>query len=488
MCKQYDVIIIGAGLGGLECATILSRQGMSVLVLEQQHQPGGCMQSFRRGDATFDTGLHYIGGLAPGQPLHQAFSYLHLLDLPWQRLDKEGFDKVTIAGETLPFAEGYDNFRRVFADRFPKEKDALCRFTSMLRQTDEQQLDMLFHPERESNVQQLLSTNAYNWMHETFNDPLLVNYLCGTSLKMELRKSSLPLYTFMHGNGSYISSSWRLKGHGNMLVNKLIDQIKENGGEVRCNTRVTELRTRNGRISSAVTTDGEEFMGSTFISSLHPSLTTSLVTDNTAIKMLYRRRMASLENSFGMFTVNIKLKPHSIPYMNFNRYLYSEANVWDISERGHSGYGILMSCPYSASGYAEELDLLTPMTWDECRQWEDTTTGRRGADYLAMKEQMTCQLISIADQHIGGLKDAVEHAYSSTPLTYRDYNSALEGNAYGIRKDANAPLLTFLTPRTPVENLFMTGQSIMLHGVHGTTMTSLFTCAEVLDDSTFFLR
>ena len=107
---KYDVIIIGSGLGGLECGYILSRQGLSVLMLERQQQTGGCMQSYPRRGAHFDTGLHYVGGLAEGQPLHNTFKYLGLLDLPWQRLDSDGFDRITICGDTYRFAEVYDSF------------------------------------------------------------------------------------------------------------------------------------------------------------------------------------------------------------------------------------------------------------------------------------------------------------------------------------------------------------------------------------------
>ena len=42
------------------------------------------------------------------------------------------------------------------------------------------------------------------------------------------------------------------------------------------------------------------------------------------------------------------------------------------------------------------------------------------------------------------------------------------------------PMMTILTLRTPVPNLLMTGQNLMLHGLHGVTMTALFTCAEVI--------
>ena len=73
---KYDVIVIGAGLGGLECACLLSQAGRSVLVLEKEHQTGGCLQSYRRRGLDYDTGFHYVGGLGEGQSLHDAFARL----------------------------------------------------------------------------------------------------------------------------------------------------------------------------------------------------------------------------------------------------------------------------------------------------------------------------------------------------------------------------------------------------------------------------
>ncbi|NJO92866.1 MAG: NAD(P)-binding protein [Chloroflexia bacterium] len=45
---KYDVVIIGAGLGGLACGSILSQHGYKVCILEQHYQIGGCLQSFKR--------------------------------------------------------------------------------------------------------------------------------------------------------------------------------------------------------------------------------------------------------------------------------------------------------------------------------------------------------------------------------------------------------------------------------------------------------
>jgi all-trans-retinol 13,14-reductase len=41
-------------------------------------------------------------------------------------------------------------------------------------------------------------------------------------------------------------------------------------------------------------------------------------------------------------------------------------------------------------------------------------------------------------------------------------------------------MMTLLTPKTPIPNLLLTGQSLTLHGLLGVSMTSLFTCAEII--------
>jgi all-trans-retinol 13,14-reductase len=69
--------------------------------------------------------------------------------------------------------------------------------------------------------------------------------------------------------------------------------------------------------------------------------------------------------------------------------------------------------------------------------------------------------------------------YTSTPLTWRDYTLSPCGSAFGIRKDSRQPLMTMLSPKTPVPNLFLTGQSLVLHGLEGVTMTAFKTLEEV---------
>ena len=173
--KMFDVVIIGSGLGGLVCGSLLAREGKRVLVLERQAQPGGCMQSYQRDGLSFDTGLHYVGGLAEGQPLHAVFSHLGLMQLPWVRLDADGFDRVTIGQQTFPLAEGYDHFADTLGEYFPQEREGLKQYVELMRHLP---------PMEEIGI-----VSAYDWLSSVFHDPLLINVLSGSAMKMELRKA-----------------------------------------------------------------------------------------------------------------------------------------------------------------------------------------------------------------------------------------------------------------------------------------------------------
>lgn len=479
---KYDAVIIGSGLGGLECAHILSKAGMSVLLLERGTQAGGCLQSYRRHGLAFDTGFHYVGGLDEGQSLHSAFRHLGLLRLPWQRLDNH-FDRVTIGNQTFSFAQGYDAFVETLTVAFPAERDALNKYADMLKQCGEQQFDALNPQTGESSLlSRLFETSAYQYLTETFHDPLLINVLCGTSLKMELRKESLPLFTFAHGNGSFIESSWRLKGDGSLIVNSLADGIRMHGGEIICNAEVRELVEKDGKLVHAVCSNGEIYEGTIFISNIHPAVTCNLVKQSSRMKKVYRSRITHLENTFGMFTVSLRIKPQTLRYFNWNQYIYKEPDVWTFHLKNNPVSGVLVSCriPEDGSKYVQQVDLLTPMNWSECEQWSHTEVGRRGEDYKAMKKRVADECITLAERFIPGLRDRITGCYTSTPLTYRNYTLTPEGSAYGLRKDFRNPMITLLSPRTPIPNLLLTGQNLMLHGLHGVTMTALFTCAEVL--------
>ena len=276
-----------------------------------------------------------------------------------------------------------------------------------------------------------------------------------------------------------------MPANGGLLANAKISadalkKLTENfiglGGELVCNAEVQELIEEQGAISKAICKNGQVYEARYFISDAHPSVTLSWIKESQLLKKVYRRRIDNLENTNGMFTAQLLLKPGKVPYFNYNEFLYDGLEAWD-------GRGYMVSCrvPEDGSAYARQIDILTPMNICECAAWTETCPMRRGEDYIRFKAHKAQQCISVAERFMPDLHEYVQEIHTSTPLTYRDYNLSPDGTAYGIRKDAAAPLLTVLSPRTSIPNLLLTGQSLMLHGLHGVTMTAMYTTKEITE-------
>ena len=60
---EYDVIIVGSGIGGLTCGALLSKRGYKTLILEQHYLVGGYCTSFSRNGFTFNVGVSDVSGL-----------------------------------------------------------------------------------------------------------------------------------------------------------------------------------------------------------------------------------------------------------------------------------------------------------------------------------------------------------------------------------------------------------------------------------------
>ncbi|MDR3269420.1 MAG: NAD(P)/FAD-dependent oxidoreductase [Tannerella sp.] len=483
----YDAIIIGSGLGGLQCGFILAKNGMKVCVLERDAHTGGCLQTFRRGNTLFDTGFHYVGALGEGQPLHRLFRYFGLLDLPWHPLDAEAFDEVAIGDKSYFFANGYERFADTLAREFPGQHKNITAYAAFLKDVGAHLLDPLTaRSGKELYSTSLFARSACDFLNETTGDPLLRKALAGASLKMELNADSLPLYVFAQINSSFIQSAWRLRGGGSQIAARLTEQIRAMGGEVRTRAGVTRL-TAGGDKRTSVIVNGQEQLSATWIvSDIHPASTLALVDETLPLRNIYRQRISSLANTFGMFTVHLRLKPNCVPYRNRNLYMHNPAaDEWRYRPADGLPCALVSYyVPEAGSACAGALDILTPMSWSEVEPWKASVTGQRAAAYADLKAARAEACIRFVSDRIPELRNGIESVYTSTPLSYHSYLNAAEGTAYGIRKDYRQPMFTVLTPRTPVPNLLLTGQNLNLHGILGVSVTSFFTCSEILGRET----
>ena len=121
--RDWDAIVIGAGLGGLSTAAFLATNGLRVVVLEQNQVVGGCSQVFRRAGNRyeFDVGVHYIGDCAPGGTVDRLLHGLGLEDrIEFTELDPDGFSTDHPAGGHLPCPEGLGRLRAASRRDLPR--------------------------------------------------------------------------------------------------------------------------------------------------------------------------------------------------------------------------------------------------------------------------------------------------------------------------------------------------------------------------------
>ena len=96
---QYDVILIGSGLGCLSAAAILSKEGKKCLVLERHYTAGGYTHIFKRKDYEWDVGIHYIGQMGKDSSFSKRlFDYITDKQLEWADMG-EVYDRIVIGDQ-----------------------------------------------------------------------------------------------------------------------------------------------------------------------------------------------------------------------------------------------------------------------------------------------------------------------------------------------------------------------------------------------------
>jgi all-trans-retinol 13,14-reductase len=485
--KKYDIVIIGSGFGGLICGYILSKNGFSVGIFEKHFQVGGCLQTFKRKEITFDTGMHYIGSMEPGQLLHRIFTYLNLLnDVKVHKLDPDGFEHIVLKGKEYRFAMGYDNYVESLSAGFPDERRTIARYASDLQKftTSVPVLNPDKFSSNEFFTREAVKTGIGDYLDSLTSNSELQNVLSSTNMLYAGKRDKTPLYIHALINNFYIQSAWRIVGGASSISDSLCRSIRSFGGEVFTRTEVKSIVCNSKQATSIVLADGETIEADYFISNTHPEVTLNML-DTSLIKRVYRDRIRNVENTVSNFTLYLEFKPESVEYANYNFYKYNCNNVWDCSYYNQSdwprNYIFMHQVPKKNMVYAESGVMISYMKFSEVEKWIGTSVEKRGEEYRMFKEAKKEILLQQLENDFPGIRNKIREVYTSSPLTLRDYTGTKDGSMYGILKDKNYLEQTFISHRTKVPNLFFAGQNINLHGILGVAMSALITSSEFVD-------
>ncbi|MDR6545903.1 all-trans-retinol 13,14-reductase [Chryseobacterium rhizosphaerae] len=496
MKKEYDILVIGSGLGGLVSALILAKEGLKVCVLEKNNQYGGNLQTFSRDKLVFDTGVHYLGGLSKGQNLNTFFSYLEIMDdLDLQRMDEDGYDRISFGEDAIdyPHAQGYQNFVEQLSVYFPDERENLENYCEEIQYVCSQ-FPRYNVVGKDNYNEEILHLNTRRFIESVTSDKKLQSVLLGSNFLYAGDSENVPFYVHALTVNSYIQSAYKCIKGGSQISKLLIRKLRQYGADIHKHAEVTGfIFDDNNVLTSVKTASGKEYTAKKIISNIEIRSTIKLIGEER-LKKSFLNRVLSWEPVSSCFSVYLVLKPNTIPNFNYNVYHYSsEELVWSAfryrKETWPETYMLSSSPSRHYPEFAESLTAISYMDFDEVKDWENTFNTvaddhERGEMYERFKLAKAEQMLDALEKKIPDLTHAVKKIYTSSPLSYRDYIGSFEGNMYGYMKNSENPLKTMVSPRTKIDNLFLTGQSVNMHGILGVTIGAFNTCSEILGKET----
>lgn len=477
--KSFDALILGSGIGGLSTGIILSRLNLRVAVIEKNPLPGGLMRNYVREGVDCPVGVHYFGAYGEGQPLRRIFDYLGLTDaVAVERMGQGGpIDRYLFDDFAFDLPEGIDAFAEALEEAFPEDRRPIAAIIGNIRAMAALQDSLA-----------LLSSTAVPFPDADLFLPLAV-YLeklnCSSRLRsvlsvasgwMGLSEHDCPVIYHHLALASYLMSAWRLRGRGSDLAEAFAKRFTEIGGLLICNDPAVAILTDGREVSGVRLASGRVFRGTRIVAAVHPKAVLAMLPEG-AVAPRQVRRIRELSETEGLFSACVTVDARTHPALPHNVYrLHADREGW-ISD------GVFHQLRAGGEG-TSLLTMITKSLFSEWRRWEDTTTGRRGAEYRAEKLRRADLLLERAEKVFGPLTGAkIIDAY--TPLTIRDWVNSPCGSPYGIMRSARQLSAAAVLHRKSIGGLFFAGQNALAPGILGTVLGSFQAVRQMIGHDRF---
>jgi phytoene dehydrogenase-like protein len=126
------------------------------------------------------------------------------------------------------------------------------------------------------------------------------------------------------------------------------------------------------------------------------------------------------------------------------------------------------------------IEVVAPIPTQLFAAWADQPWGKRGADYLALKEHFAQRLLEVLYEQLPELTGKIDYYELSTPLSTRTFCDYSQGEMYGLHHDRERMAQSWLQVQTRVPGLYLTGQDVLSCGVVGAMMAGCLTAVKVL--------
>lgn len=502
--SDFDVIVIGSGMGGMVTAAALARYEHKVLLLEQAQMLGGLTHTFSRNGFTWDVGLHYCGDFDKDQ------QFGHRL-LDWLSDETVEFRSFGTVYDTLHFPGGFDvsvgrpeeAFKAELKEKFPANAAEIDAYFEALATANN--ASRVASANRSvpisagSDVRDAKAAEVERWCGRTTReviDELVSDQKLAAVLASQWgtyggrpSESSFCMHAMVIGN--YLAGAAYPVGGASAIAKGLVPVIESAGGSARAATAVREIVIEDGRAVGVRTATGEEFRAPVVVSAIGARDTVRRLLpaevrgqDWATEVRSFKPAVCHFELFFG-FEGDIALHGAT----RSNHWFFDTWNVDDGVWRSTDDPIQMMFAsfpslkdpkhdPGPSKRHTGQCMVLAD--WSTVAEFADGGAKERPAEWAAFKERVESKLLSYYERRFPALKPLMVFHELGTPLATAAFTAHDRGGFYGIEVTPRRMLTDSLKAPTPVPGLFLSGQDVVSPGILGALAGGMM-CAAAID-------
>lgn len=462
-----NVIIIGAGIGGLSTGILLLLLGYRVTIVEKNPRPGGLMRSYLRGGVDCPVGVHYVGALGPSEPLGKMFRVLGISveDLFYPMGSSGVVDRYLFDDFVFDMPSGMDAYERNLRQACPAEFPALDILMKNLREISGQMMDSSFFLRQSDPFQNMDLLRPMGELLDDLRASARLRALLAVPCQLiGVDLDDCPVIFHHMTVAGYLFSSWRLKEGGGRMADAFAQRFTSLGGKLILNSAVRKINVSSYKVTGITRADGEELFADAVVAAIHPKTMLSML-DPGALRSSLRERILMLEETKGVIVVQAGIDATAHREVDYNIYRLH------YDERGGITNGIFYQIRKGNVSGTNLLSIIARSFYRDWSLWENTVSGKRGADYEEKKLTISRDLLKKSEEVFGPLKNA-KILDVFTPLTLRDYVNCPEGSCYGVSRSVRQLLQIASLNKLSIKGLYLAGQNSVAPGVMGCILGS----------------
>jgi len=318
MSKKYDVIVIGAGIGGLTCGNFLAKNGLKVLILEKNPVPGGAVTTFYRGGHPIDIS-HSLCGMGEGGFIRRIFDYLEIYkEFDCSRLEKSFIYIPDRKRRPIFCYANIEKYKEELQKYFPDEKNSIdLLFKKMEHIWNKEALRCHYNPSllRFLATYPFLFSNLFRYRSYTFEQ--FLSKFIKTPLLKEVVSMSWPylgldrfsvsaLYMICIIIAYHKEGSFFIKGGFGKISKVLASNFQNLGGSILYNKKVQEiLLTDRNKAYGVKDADNHIYYGDRIVSNTDSKKTFLDLTKRYKLPKKFIKKISKLEESSSALQISL---------------------------------------------------------------------------------------------------------------------------------------------------------------------------------------